>query len=81
MDKIFCEFCCQEINKEKARPCEYCQLEGLGNCCIDPMDHGCTDDPSDCLDCDTYWEEMREKGYWDDEKGWTEKGMREVGKI
>lgn len=31
-----------------------------------------------CDDCTVYWEQMRERGYWKDGTGWTEKGWREM---
>jgi len=31
-----------------------------------------------CLSCKSYWGEMRRLGYWSDEKGWTEKAMRDM---
>ena len=30
--------------------------------------------------CIDYWERMRVEGYWDDNKGWTDKGWREICK-
>lgn len=33
-----------------------------------------------CDNCAEYWQRMRANGYWDDTKGWTEKGWREITK-
>lgn len=35
--------------------------------------------PDDCCEeCEAYWQRMRDKGFWEDGKGWTEKGMAEI---
>jgi hypothetical protein len=34
-----------------------------------------------CDECNAYWERMRREGYWQDAKGWTAKGMREMTRL
>jgi hypothetical protein len=33
---------------------------------------------ADCPICAEYWDRMRREGFWQDGKGWTEKGMKEM---
>ena len=35
---------------------------------------------SGCALCADYWERMRSEGFWIDESGWTEAGLREMRK-
>ena len=33
-----------------------------------------------CDECADYWHRMRDEGFWDNQRGWTDKGMREIRK-
>ncbi len=33
-----------------------------------------------CLSCQAYWQKMREEGYWEDGRGWTNKALKEMQK-
>lgn len=36
-----CEHCGEEIPVAEVQACEACGRDGLGNCCIGTVDHGC----------------------------------------
>ena len=37
--------------------------------------------PDTCCDeCAGYWDRMRDEGFWTDDKGWTAKAIKEMGK-
>lgn len=33
-----------------------------------------------CLSCQAYWQRMKDDGYWEDGKGWTDKALKEMRK-
>ena len=39
-----CESCTGEIDDSEVQKCEYCEMDGLGACCIAPDNHRCTAD-------------------------------------
>ncbi len=37
-----CESCSAEIDDDdEVQQCELCDVDGLGNCCVNPLDHPC----------------------------------------
>ncbi len=36
-----CDNCGAEIDEDEVQKCELCGHDGLGNCCIGDLDHGC----------------------------------------
>jgi len=38
------------------------------------------DPKNPCDECAEYWNHMEREGYWNNQKGWTEKGWREITK-
>ncbi len=56
-EKTVCEKCSREISVDEVQMCDECGVDGLGECCIGPWDHGCTPEPPRTpmhlkLDCD-----------------------------
>jgi hypothetical protein len=51
---------------------------------VDAIEEECNEPchpDADCPICAEYWQRMRSEGYWENGKGWTKKGMKEMTRI
>ena len=53
--------------------CEHDITDPVNEECSGP----CSPDAA-CDECTEYWNRMRVEGYWTDNKGWTNRGWREI---